>query len=157
MVLPSLLARGVREAGRIRWLALLAGLGLLGCGRAGTWDDDPKNWGRAFRSTKPPDVVVVHSHYWRSPHWTYEYEYFFHIRTNAFLARQLLLSNDLMRIEGDAARQAVMNDPAGNPTWFLPKPSDAYDVWRYRNDSNSEFRVIIDRATGDLFLSDRQL
>jgi hypothetical protein len=38
-------------------------LGCAGCGyfAAGTWEDDPHNWDRAFNSRKPDDVIVVHS------------------------------------------------------------------------------------------------
>jgi len=59
-----------------------------GCGyfASGTWDDDSKNWTRAFDTSKPPDVVVVHSRYSRFPHWTYEFEYYFHIAPNAALS-----------------------------------------------------------------------
>ena len=65
-------------------LSLPVAIVIAGCGyfMAGTWEDDPGNWGRAFESTKPPDVAVVHSKYWRSAHWTYEFEYFFEIAPN---------------------------------------------------------------------------
>jgi hypothetical protein len=57
----------------------LVALCMAGCGyfASGTWNDDPRNWSRAFDTVKPPEVVVVHSTYSRFPHWTYEYEYYF--------------------------------------------------------------------------------
>jgi hypothetical protein len=48
-------------------LVLVTGCGYL---KSGTWEDDPANWERAFRSAKPEDVAVVHSRCWRSPHWS---------------------------------------------------------------------------------------
>ena len=33
--------------------------------RAGNWEDDPKNWYRAFNEEQPREVKVVHSKYWR--------------------------------------------------------------------------------------------
>ena len=61
----------------VAWLATLA-LALVagGCGRAGTWTDDPGNWRRIFRGPKPAGVAMIHSWYWRSPHFTMEFEYF---------------------------------------------------------------------------------
>lgn len=32
-----------------------------GYARSGKWENDEGNWSRAFQSTKPEDVVVVHS------------------------------------------------------------------------------------------------
>jgi hypothetical protein len=55
---------------------MLLGLSLLAsaCGyfSSGIWEDDPKNWKRAWGYSKPEEVVMPHSWYWRSPHWTRE-------------------------------------------------------------------------------------
>ena len=85
---------------------------------SGTWDDDPKNWGRAFRSTKPPDVRVIHSRYWRSAHWSYEFQYFFEIAPNAGLKQQLFAANKLRRLVGDEAVAARANRFRDAPSWF---------------------------------------
>ena len=57
-------------------LTLLVSL-CVGCHRSGTWNDNPKNWERAFGQKPPKDLKIVHSQYWRSPHFTLEFEYFF--------------------------------------------------------------------------------
>jgi len=33
---------------------------------AGTWEDDPKNWYRAFNEEQPAQVKVIHSKYGKS-------------------------------------------------------------------------------------------
>lgn len=125
-----------------------------GCGYAssGTWTDAPKNWQRAFRSTKPPDVVVVHSHYWRSSHWSLEFEYFFHIRANEALRQQLLTANEMVQLKHEESSEPVFFGK--KPAWFLPKHLDSYEVWKYRIERNSSFRVFVDKENGDLFLTD---
>lgn len=124
------------------------------CHRSGTWNDAPANWDRAFQTTKPADVVVVHSRYWRSPHWTYEFEYFFHIRTNAALSRQLFEQNSLKKLDG-AEREIAFGHFAGaKPAWFLPGPADRYEAWAFRDEPGRNFRVFVERETGDLFLAD---
>lgn len=136
-------------------VTLLLLLGALSCGyiSSGTWEDDPKNWKRAFRSTKPPDVVVVHSKYYRSPHWSYEFQYFFHIRANTSLEQQLVRDNHLRKLSGDEL--ATVKDYFGDsPAWFAPKPADQYDIWKFTDERNRNFRVFIDRKTRDLFLTD---
>ena len=139
-------------------LSLLATL-LAGCGyiQSGTWDDDPDNWRRAFRSSRPDDVVVVHSHYWRAPHWSYEAGYLFEIRPNDGLRTQLFGQNRLRKIQDPERDPDARPCSAECPDWFAPKPLAEYDVWAYEDDSTGNFRVLIDRATGHIFLGDFQL
>jgi hypothetical protein len=143
---------------RRRLLVLMPLLGVLaGCGyfMSGRWKDDPKNWSRVFGTTKPPDVTVVHSLYWRSPHWTYEFEYYFEIAPNAALKHQLFTENKLRKLTGDAAARArdeFIIEPA--PDWFAPKPADAYEVWLFADEPKQNFAVWIDRSSGAMFLHD---
>ena len=134
-------------------LLLLALLPTVSCGylKAGQWDDDPDNWKRAFRSRKPADVVVLHSRYERSPHFTYEFLYFFEIRANEALQRQLFTENNLHRLQ--APEVAILG---GKPDWFAPKPLDSYDIWGFADEPTRNFRVLIDRSSGNIFLADYQ-
>ena len=128
----------------------------VGCGyfKSGTWSDDPKNWERAFDSQKPPDVEVAHSKYWRSPHWSYEFEYFFHIRANAKIREQLFTENKLSLLGGEQAHSAKQYCVSVGPNWFAPQSVEAYDVWGYANEPSSNFRVFIDKNNEDIFLTD---
>ncbi len=127
-----------------------------GCGyfASGTWDDDDRSWSRAFDSVKPPGVVVVHSRYSRFPHWTYEYEYYFHIAANPELLRQVFAKNQLVRLDAPDAR---LDRPPEAPAWFVPKGMRDYDAWRLAENPQSDFRLFVDRITGDVFITDQQL
>ena len=130
---------------------------LSGCHRSGTWIDSPGNWNRAFNSRKPLDVVVVHSKYWRSPHWTYEFEYFFQIRSNAMLAAQLMTRNNLVQIDGTNAINLMEQYFGEKPDWFIPRGHDAYETWIYDSEPRGNFRVFVDKQSHDMFLSDNQI
>ncbi len=129
---------------------------LSGCHSSGTWEDDPKNWDRAFRSDKPGDVIVLHSRYWRSPHFTFEFEYFFEIKTHEGLRKQLFTMNRLIMLKGIEASNAFQDVFADRPPWFLPKIENRYEVWIYKDRLRGNFRVFIDKDTGNLFLTDYQ-
>jgi hypothetical protein len=43
------------------------------------------------------------------------------------------------------------------PRWFAPKAVDKYEVWVYQDHPESNFRVFIDKETGNLFLTDYQI
>lgn len=138
---------------RLSMLCLL-GLLLVGCHRSGTWLDAPGNWARAFASTPPPDVVVVHSSYWRSPHFTMEFEYFFQVRANAALRRQLFSANRLRALAGAERAAAFAHFFGAKPAWFLPGSPERYTVWVFAAEPGRHFRLFEDRQTGELFLTD---
>jgi hypothetical protein len=144
-----------------RWcsvaLFVLAVLVNAGCGyfMAGTWEDDPGNWSRALHSTKPPDVRVIHSKYWRSAHWTYEFEYFFEIAPNQKLKEQLFRENKLRQLTGDQAGKVKNFGTA--PTWFAPKDVTEYEVWVFEGEPDHNFRVLIDKKSDVIFLSNFQV
>lgn len=121
------------------------------CG--GTWDDDPGNFRRAFGGDPPPGTKVLRSHYFRSAHWTVEFEYYFHIEKNPTLEQQLRTTWPLREIK-DSDRIGADNT---RPSWFAPKPMTAYEVWTYADQPRSSYRLLIDKETGDLFLHDSQI
>jgi len=129
---------------------------VVGCHESGTWQDDARNWKRIFRAPKPADVTVVHSWFWRSPHFTYEYEYYVHIKRHSDLQKRLLTMNPMKQVVDDKELQKTASWPQHRPDWFAPKPVAQYQVWVYSNAAPGEFRLLIDRETSDLFLSDRQ-
>ena len=129
------------------------------CGyvRAGTWENDPGNWNRAFQSTKAPDVTVLHSKYWRSPHWSYEFEYYFEIGPNSKLKEQLFGENKLRQVNGGDAAKIKNNVFGDAPSWFAPKDVAEYEVWVFKDDQNSNFKILIDKKSGVMFLNDYQV
>ncbi len=138
-------------------LFILVAALLVGCHESGTWKDDGRNWKRIFRVPKPADITVVHSWFWRSPHFTYEYEYYFQVQKHGDLQKRLLTMNPMKQLTEDGELRKAAAWSQNRPTWFVPKPISHYQVWVYSNGPSSDFRLLIDREPGDLFLSDRQL
>jgi hypothetical protein len=102
--------------------------------------------------------VVVHSRFWRSPHWTYEFEYFIQIQPNDKFTKSLFDHNKFKEVrltnnETDSITHFVQDKPA----WFLPKPISNYEVWAYSDEPDSRFRLFIDKISKELFLSDNQI
>jgi hypothetical protein len=119
----------------------------------GTWEDDPENWDRAFRSSKPVGVQIVRSHYWRGQHWSYEVAYQFHFRANVALEKQLLAENRLRPLAREELRHA-RECGFGCKPWFAPEPLHSYRIYTFANQPQQNFRVFIHRRTGDLYISD---
>ena len=82
---------------------------------AGTWEDDPGSWRRAFETPKPADVVIPHSWYWRRPSWNYwnpKEVYFFQFRWNERLFEQLTSRHAMNLVE---QREALLRGPRAKP------------------------------------------
>ncbi|MFL6197423.1 MAG: hypothetical protein ACJ75H_24770 [Thermoanaerobaculia bacterium] len=130
--------------------SVLFGFSLLGsaCGyfSSGTWEDDPQNWKRAWGTAKPEEVVMPHSWFWRSAHWSREDAYFFQVRWNEDLFKQL--------IEGNGMRPAGASEKPGycvdKPGWFTPPSAAGYESWRCG--PSADCRLFRERGTKELFL-----
>jgi hypothetical protein len=140
-------------------LAVLIAVSTTGCGyvKAGTWDDDPGNWSRAFQVAKPPEVRVLHSRYWRSAHWTYECEYFFEIAPDPRVEALLFGKNKMRRASGAEALKIKANVFGAPPPWFAPRKAVEYEVWVYERRPDSNFKVLIDKTSRVMFWADYQV
>jgi hypothetical protein len=153
-VKPSVERATVMRAVAVRGLFAFLALSGVACG--GAWEDDPSNWSRAFGSEKPANYVVSHSKYWRSAHWSYEFEYFFQVKANDTFKQELFTRNQLKQLPAADVAQAIRDTFGASPSWFCPKGADAYDAWVYKTPKRN-FRVLIDKKSGDIFLRDYQV
>ena len=127
-------------------------VGFCGCHRSGTWTDDPANWKRAFGRPAPKGLEVVHSIYWRTPHFTREDGWTFDLKSPPSFYKEWLAaykvkhpdSTELLRLE------SLKKD---KPSWFLPKPMTEYEIWVI-DEPYSNFGLFIDRTTGEWFVTD---
>jgi hypothetical protein len=138
----------------IRMAAIVLVAAAVGCGyvKSGRWDDEPGNWDRAFGQPVPKGWSVVHSRYWRYPHFTFEGGYYFHVRVSGD-GRQLLMQPDYIRLKPE---EAGMHGPCeAQPSWFAPKGFVEYGVWGVRGGTGN-YRVLIDAKASDVFFMDCQ-
>jgi hypothetical protein len=148
----------------LRWrfpVVVLVLLVCLGCGylSAGTWENDSKNWKRAFGSVPPDGITVVNSWYWRSAHWTLEQEYFFEIEATDEVAQELINSEGLLKLDNSKNLSGSLHSHDA-PEWFAPKPVGSYDVYMYAegtSGASGHFIILLDRESGHIFISDYQI
>ena len=123
---------------------------------AGTWEDDPRNWYRAFEEEQPADVTVIHSHYWRSDHWTYEYTYFFEVKASDEWRDDFLKKRNAKLLPASKARSYWIYGNKGiTPNWFAPGPVSEYEVWDERPGYFGS--IWINKSNGHIFFWDRQV
>jgi len=123
-------------------------LSVFGCASSGKWEDDPQNWKREWGYSKPDSVVMTHSWYWRSPHWTREEAFFFQFQWHEVLFDQFVKNNKLTL--GELSPGSKPDYCFEKPSWFVPKELSAYEIWK----THTEDDVVLfrDIATKELFL-----
>lgn len=122
---------------------------------AGTWEDDPKNWHRAFNEDLPEGVEVVHSSYWRSGHFTYEFVYYFEVKATPEWRDSFLKKRGLQAVlpsEAWGFRDIHQSDDI--PVWYVPEQVKNYEVWDKPGYHGS---VYINKITGHIYFHDAQL
>ncbi len=122
---------------------------------AGTWEDDPKNWNRAFNENQPTQVKVIHSKYWRSNHFTDEHIYYFEVEAPKEWRDSFLKSHGLTPVSPATARSFRTNIHSDDtPNWFAPDPVEIYYVWDQPGYMGS---VWMNNTNGHFFFFDMHL
>lgn len=123
---------------------------------SGTWEDDARNWERAFGQKQPQEIKIVHSRYTRTPHFTHESQYFFEFAPDAPLAKAMSDPEDNTRIRpaNNNAHHGLSMALHEKPSWFAPKTLDAYEVYEAKSPRDGCF-LLIDQTSGAMFLTSR--
>jgi hypothetical protein len=140
---------------RILIFAIITILSSCGYFTSGTWENDNKNWSRAYNFPIPDSVVLLHSWYWRSPHWTMEQAMYFEIEYNKDVKDNYLSDPTLILLPAkDTINIGFYNY---KPKWFLPKPYRFYKIWKGNKDEIDHFMLFEDDINGHLYWTDYQL
>ena len=112
-------------------LILSLGVATIACGyfMAGTWEDDPKNWYRAFGEETPPEVTLKHSLYTRYPHFTHEHSFYLEFEAQREFLDKMIAKFSLRRATEPRSRRELLGNLSGIPYWFLPEPTEHVEVW----------------------------
>nr|BAJ07084.1 hypothetical protein [uncultured bacterium] len=99
------------------------------CGyfKSGTWEDDPKNFRRAWGVPPPEGMNVIHSWYRRSAHFTREEVYYFELVGDPAFAEAFAEVNNMAT--ADPATLEGHGFCFDRPEWFAPEHPDRYHVW----------------------------
>ena len=133
-------------------VAFIFVVGVCGCHKSGTWVDDSGNWKRAFGRPPPKELEVVHSIYWRTPHFTREDGWTFHVKSPPSFYKEWLAAYKVKHPDTEEL-QKLDQLKKDKPSWFLPKPMADYEIWVI-DDPYSNFGLFIDRSTGEWFVTD---
>lgn len=121
---------------------------LFGCGR------QTKDAQKAFEywagGPPPAGVVVLDGDYWKSPHFTYEYRVFLHLKA----PHHWSWLNEFFALNEIVTTKSAYVLPNDAPNWFRPPSSGV--VYRKVDPIESNFYVV-DTARGDVYIYEIQL
>lgn len=110
---------------KTNFIVLLICFSFFSCG-SGTFEDDPESWNKLFGEDVPNEVEVLNSRFWKSTHWTYEYELFIKFKSNSDFV-------DAYFIEKYNLKKQNMSGTlyfAEKPDWFNINDYDNYMIWK---------------------------
>lgn len=111
---------------------------------AGTWEDDPKNWSRAFHEDRPADgIEVVRSWYMRTPHFTAEFAWFFELRITPEVKRGINAAEHFRKLTNLTDEEYALRLFTPTPAWFAPGPIARYDA--YESIESQNFVVLVEK------------
>lgn len=117
----------------------------IGCGyfKGGAWEDDPKNFQRAWGMSPPEGLRVLHSWYFRSAHFTREEVYYFEIVGIQEFAEDFAEVNGMVLAEPESLER--FSFCVERPSWFAPKDPEHYRIWTSRQPSG----IVLQEKVGD--------
>lgn len=115
------------------------------CG--GTWENDNDTWEKTFGEEKPKEIELLNSYFWKSSHWTYEFEVFLEMKYN---------QKWLLKIINDYEMEAYLDfslDEIGfvneKPIWFTPKKEENYII--FKSKKFEAVKIFIDKKTNVIY------
>lgn len=140
-------------------VALFAGYKFTeGYWKAGTWNNDPNNYERAFNSKQPKEIKVINSKYTRYPHFTLEQEMYFEFVLPDSIKRNWI-KNGWDTVSVSDKNELIEKIKYNSPTWFIAESLTKYKLYYVVNESY-EFPnniMAIDTTTGHIFYYSIQL
>lgn len=121
---------------------------LSSCGyfNSGTWEDDTESWNKVFGEDVPKEVEIVHSRFWKSAHWSYEFEVFFELKTtHSFFKNYFINNNGVKKVKKLEFQDHYFQE---KPNWFLPKTIENYVIW---TNENENLKIFVDKKTYHVF------
>jgi hypothetical protein len=139
-------------------VAVALGLVQFSCGyfQAGSWEDDPNNWYRAFGQDQPSDVVLVHSLYTRYPHFTHEHLFYLEFQAPREFLDSMIAEYNLHPGSDRLGRGHLIGEGPGTPEWFLPNPVAEYEIWLGEG-TLRDAQLFIDKNSGVAYFTHTQL
>jgi hypothetical protein len=124
---------------------------LLLAGCSATYVDDKHNYERTFGIKCPKDVEVIHSYYYRSPHFTEEHEYYFQMTSTSGsnLLKMFILPNMVQATDENSPRPFFLGLRPNRPEWFAPEAVSNYEIWYCTNQTHV---LLGDKQTKILFV-----
>lgn len=120
--------------------------------KEGTWEDDPKNWQRVFGQGHSDRLKEIHSYYWRSAHWTLEYEYFFELALNKADSEDWI--GNIKEIKGKECLSMMDGSFIKKPKWFL---SDKKSSYRCFVAPKGRGNIFFHKKSGHFFMTDSMI
>ncbi|WP_460218005.1 hypothetical protein [Psychroserpens sp. MEBiC05023] len=108
------------------FLIYIVAMTSLSCG-SGTFENDPDTWNKVFGEDPPKEIKIIDSRFWKSAHWSYEFELHVKFETSESFLNSYFIEHYKFEITKDPKLDLNFDDE--KPEWFVPKSNENYDIY----------------------------
>ena len=121
-------------------------LSISSCG-SGTYNDDPETWNKVFGEDIPKEITVINSRFWKSAHFTFEFELYAKFETSRDFVEAYFIEHYKM-VKTERPKLDIHFADA-KPEWFVNKSFDTYDI--YENEEHAAIMVLFCDTNSNTF------
>ncbi len=129
-----------------KYLILILVLAIITSCGSGTFENDSKTWSKVFNEDKPKNVEIINSRFWKSTHWTYEFEVFLEFKADKKIINKYFIKYDSLINPKKEDYHKLDNYFFDKPKWFQTKEYNDYEIW-IANDKWKDTKLFIDKKT----------
>lgn len=128
----------IKKSFQIALLFLL----LCSCG-SGTFENDPESWHKVFGEDTPENIEVLQSRFWKSAHWTYEFEFYCKLKADKTVLKDYFIDHYSMKKRDNRTTFHSSN----KPNWFV-KDLEGFEIW----EKQFKMTLFINEQTEEVYL-----
>jgi hypothetical protein len=119
------------------YIIFLIAITCFNCG-SGTFENDPDTWYKAFGENPPEQVEIINSRFWKSAHWSYEFELYVEFKaTNDFINSYFLKRFDFKETTKPKLDLGFKDE---KPNWFVSNKFEQYSIYESTTNNMVLFR-----------------
>nr|WP_321222153.1 hypothetical protein [uncultured Psychroserpens sp.] len=118
-------------------IIILVAITFFNCG-AGTFENDPETWYKVFGEDPPEQIQVINTRFWKSAHWSYEFELYAEFKASHDIINSLLLER--YRFKETTNPMLDLGFADEKPKWFVSKDFEQYSIYESATNNMLLFR-----------------
>lgn len=108
------------------YIIFLVAITCFNCG-SGTFENDADTWIKVFGEDPPKEIQIINSRFWKSAHWSYEFELYAEFETSSDFVNSYFLERFDFKETTEPKLDIGFSDE--KPKWFVTNTFEHYSIY----------------------------